>query len=71
MREQGQYKQTEQRLPKTFERWKTLPGLEHPSTLTSMNNRALVLSRQGKYEQAEEIRRQTLELQKGAVTRAS
>jgi hypothetical protein len=38
----------------------TVLGKEHPDTLTSMNNLALVLSDQGKYEQAEEIQRQTL-----------
>ena len=32
-------------------------GKEHPDTLTSMNNLALVLSQQGKYEQAEEMQR--------------
>ena len=37
-------------------------GVEHPNTLTSMNNLALVLNRQGKYEEAEEIHRQTLAL---------
>ena len=30
-------------------------GKEHPFTLTSMNNLAEVLSRQGIYEEAEEI----------------
>ena len=33
---------------------------EHPSTLTSMNNLATVLWSQGKYEQVEEMYRQTL-----------
>jgi tetratricopeptide (TPR) repeat protein len=37
-------------------------GTEHPSTLTSMNNLALVLSDQGKHEQAEEMHRQALGL---------
>jgi tetratricopeptide (TPR) repeat protein len=37
-------------------------GGEHPDTLTSMNNLALVLSNQGKYEQAEEMYRQVLRL---------
>jgi tetratricopeptide (TPR) repeat protein len=37
-------------------------GTEHPSTLESMNNLALVLSHQGKYEQAEEMHRQALRL---------
>jgi Tetratricopeptide repeat len=35
----------------------TVLGKEHPDTLTSMNNLALVLSQQGKYEQAEEMHR--------------
>ena len=30
-------------------------GKEHPSTLTSMNNLASVLSRQGKYDEAERL----------------
>jgi hypothetical protein len=35
-------------------------GPEHPSTLTSMSNLALVLDSQGKYEEAESMNRQTL-----------
>jgi Tetratricopeptide repeat len=37
-------------------------GPEHPSTLTSMSDLAWVLSRQGKYVEAEQIDRQTLQL---------
>ena len=37
-------------------------GKQHPSTLTSMNNLALVLNSQGKYEEAEQMHRQTLAL---------
>ena len=37
-------------------------GTENPSTLTSMNNLASVLSDQGKYEQAEQMHRQALGL---------
>ena len=37
-------------------------GKEHPSTLASMNNLVLVLSRQGNYKEAERIHRQTLVL---------
>jgi Tetratricopeptide repeat len=33
----------------------TVLGNEHPSTLMSMNNLALLLRDQGKYEQAEEM----------------
>ena len=35
---------------------------EHPDTLTSMNNLAVVLGHQGKYEQAEEMHRHALAL---------
>ena len=38
-------------------------GAKHPSTLTSMNNLALVLRSQGKYEEAEAMHRQVLDLQ--------
>ena len=37
-------------------------GTEHPSTLGSMDNLALVLSSQGKYDEAEEMHRQALTL---------
>ena len=37
-------------------------GKEHPDTLMSMNNLALVLSGQGKYSEAEEMHRQELAL---------
>jgi tetratricopeptide (TPR) repeat protein len=37
-------------------------GKEHPSTLNSMNNPALVLGDQGKYEEAEQMHRQALQL---------
>jgi tetratricopeptide (TPR) repeat protein len=36
-------------------------GKEHPDTLASMNNLANVLNSQGKYEEAEEMHRRTLE----------
>ena len=37
-------------------------GKKHPDTLTTMNDLALVLSRQGKYAEAEAMNRQTLEI---------
>jgi hypothetical protein len=40
--------------------FKKVLGPEHLDTLTSMNNLALVLVRQGKYEEAEAMNRQTL-----------
>jgi hypothetical protein len=41
--------------------------VEHPSTLTSMNNLACVLDSQGKYEEAETLHRQALELRTKAL----
>ena len=37
-------------------------GKEHPDTLMSINNLALALSRQGKYEEVEQIYQQALTL---------
>jgi hypothetical protein len=42
----------------------TVLGKEHPGTLVSRNNLALVRSDQGRYEQAEEMHRQALRLRK-------
>ena len=42
-------------------------GKEHPSTSTSMNNLALALSDQGKYEKAEEMHQQALGLSETVV----
>ena len=42
-------------------------GEEHPSTLTSMNNVALVLSREGSYEEAEQIHRLALASSEGVL----
>lgn len=49
-----------------FLKWMTIVALgpKHRDTLTSMNDLASVLSEQGQYEQAEEICRQTLDIQK-------
>ncbi|OAP56890.1 hypothetical protein AYL99_09002 [Fonsecaea erecta] len=41
---------------------KRVQGKEHPSTLTSMNNLAAVLSDQGKYEAAEQMHREVVEV---------
>lgn len=52
--------------------WETLElkekvlGRENPSTLSSMNNLALVLNSQGKYKEAEQIRRALIKM--GNVT---
>ncbi|MCJ1279145.1 hypothetical protein MMC21_006969 [Puttea exsequens] len=47
-----------------FTKMEIILGREHPSTLTSMNNLAEVLSSQGSYKEAERIHRQALALRK-------
>jgi len=57
---------------RTLELMETVLGREHPDTLTSMNNLALVLDSQGKYSEAEQMHRQTLKLRgDGAGRRTS
>ena len=46
----------------TLEMKEKVFGEEHPSTLASMTNFAIVLQQQGKYEEAEQMHRQTLNL---------
>ena len=43
-------------------------GEKHPDTLTSMNNLALVLSRQRKYEETKRIHREALVLTETVLT---
>ena len=52
---------------RTLKQKESILGKKHPSTLTSMNNLALVLNRQGKYEEAEGIYRQTLALRESVL----
>jgi tetratricopeptide (TPR) repeat protein len=52
-----------------FKNLSEILGEENPSTLISMNNLAVVLRDQGKYEQAEEMRRQTLGLQETVLSK--
>ena len=40
----------------------TVLGREYPKTLTNMNNTAVVIRRQGKYEEAEDMYQQELKL---------
>jgi tetratricopeptide (TPR) repeat protein len=58
----GQYALAETSYRKASSLRKEVLGREHPHTLTSMSNLALVLVRQGKYEEAEAMNRQTLAL---------
>ena len=59
--EMGKHEEAEEMDRGAFEARKAVLGEEHPDTLTSLNNLALVLQDQGKYEQAEDMNRQALE----------
>jgi tetratricopeptide (TPR) repeat protein len=58
----GQYVEAEQMHQQTLELRRKVLGPEHPHTLASMSNFALVLNSQGKYDDAEEMHRRTLGL---------
>ncbi|KAK9422560.1 putative Polyketide synthase [Seiridium unicorne] len=63
----GKYEEAEQMHRETLELYKSVLGLEHPSTLDSIHNLALVLRSLGKYEEAEQMHRETLELKKSVL----
>ncbi|KAK0745442.1 P-loop containing nucleoside triphosphate hydrolase protein [Schizothecium vesticola] len=58
----GKYEEAEQMYRQALQLYQKVLGKEHPSTLGSMNNLALVLDSQGKYEEAEQMHRQALQL---------
>ena len=58
----GKYQEAERMYRQALELMRKVLGMEHPSTLNSMNNLALALVNQGKYEEAEQMHRQALEL---------
>jgi tetratricopeptide (TPR) repeat protein len=57
----GRYNEAESHLLEVTEIRQRVLGVEHPNTLTSVSNLALVLRIQGKYEAAEEMNRRALE----------
>ncbi|RYP17189.1 hypothetical protein DL767_010064 [Monosporascus sp. MG133] len=63
----GKYEEAEQMHRQALELRKAVLGGEHPDTLASINNLALVLNSQGKYEEAEQMHRQALKLRKAVV----
>ncbi|KAI1285126.1 hypothetical protein F5Y03DRAFT_193410 [Xylaria venustula] len=65
----GKYNNAELLYRQTLELREGVLGREHPSTLNSMDNLALVLRSQGKYEEAETMHRQTLKLREGVLGR--
>ncbi len=57
----GQISNAEEMYRRAMEGYEKVLGVEHPSTLISVNNLASVLQDQGKYEAAEVMRRRALE----------
>jgi tetratricopeptide (TPR) repeat protein/nucleoside phosphorylase len=57
----GKYQEAEQMHRQTLELKEKVLGKEHPDTLDTMNNLALVLDNRGKYEEAEHMHRLALE----------
>jgi tetratricopeptide (TPR) repeat protein len=66
-RQTGKYIEAEKMYRQALELTKEVLGDDHPSTLDSMNNLAIVLEQQGKYAEAETLQRQTLERKKGGL----
>ncbi|KAI1159422.1 hypothetical protein F5B18DRAFT_587349 [Nemania serpens] len=65
----GKYDEAEAMYRQTLQLYEGVLGREHPSTLSSINNLALVLGSQGKYGEAETMHRQTLQLKEGVLGR--
>ncbi|KAG7429090.1 Kinesin light chain [Fusarium oxysporum f. sp. raphani] len=61
---QGKYRAAAALYRETLEVKEKVLGKEHPSTLDSMNNLALVLDSIGEYEEASKMHRETLEVKK-------
>ena len=59
---QGNYEEAKEMHQWTLELREKVLSREYPSTLTSINNLALVFDNQEKYEEAEEMYRWSLEL---------
>jgi protein involved in temperature-dependent protein secretion len=58
----GQYTKAEAIYRQTLQLRETVLGKDHPDTLGSINNLAVLLWQQGKYVEAEALHRQTLQL---------
>lgn len=56
----GRYDEAEMLLGQVVETWKQVLGPEHPGTLTSMDNLALLYMKQGRWHQAEELEIQVM-----------
>ncbi|PNP77903.1 hypothetical protein FNYG_08629 [Fusarium nygamai] len=61
---QGRYEGAAKLYRETLEAKEKVLGKEHPSTLMSMNNLALVLRKIGEYKEAEKMHRETLAMMK-------
>jgi len=69
-RNQGRWKEAEELEVQVMETSLWVLGVEHPSTLTSMNNLALTYGNQGCWKEAEELQAKELEICKGCWARS-
>ncbi|KAF2679132.1 hypothetical protein K458DRAFT_394282 [Lentithecium fluviatile CBS 122367] len=60
----GRYNSAEAAHRKVFEQRESMLGKEHPDTLKSMGNLALMYTNQGRWKEAEELEVQVLETRK-------
>jgi Flp pilus assembly protein TadD len=58
---QGKYKVAEGMQRQALEGREKVLGIEHPDTLTNLNELGIVLNDQGRYEEAQVMHRQALE----------
>ncbi|KAI0197415.1 hypothetical protein EV127DRAFT_450364 [Xylaria flabelliformis] len=65
----GRYKEAEEIYQQTLDLKEEVLGEKHPNTLSTMNNLALVFSKQGRYKEAEEIYQQTLSVKEEVLGR--
>ncbi|KAH7124607.1 hypothetical protein EDB81DRAFT_730860, partial [Dactylonectria macrodidyma] len=65
----GIYKEAEQMNRRALDAREKVLSREHPSTLTSVNNLAIVLQCQGKYEEAEQMNRRALDAREKVLGR--
>jgi Flp pilus assembly protein TadD len=68
---QGKYEEAEQMHRQALGLKEKVLGQQHPSTLGSMNNLAVVLGSQGKYEEAKQMHRRAPALREKVLGRST
>ena len=65
--EQGRYAEAEKLQRETLDIRRRVLGPEHPDTLASVHNLAIVLYDEGRYTEAERLDRETLDIRRGVL----